>query len=205
MKKVLIGILAVVAVAGILFFLLKKSPTIKNFPGEGKTIVAFGDSLTEGVGSTEGNDFVSLLSKQIDTPILNLGVSGDTSAKGLARVDKVIAQDPKVVILLLGGNDFLRRIPKEETFKNIDAIVEKIQNSGAIVILLGIKGGVLSDEYEAYFEKIAKNRGTFYISNVLDGLLGHKEYMSDAIHPNDAGYKKIAERVLPVLKKSIAQ
>ncbi len=201
MKKIIIVILITVTLAGILFFVFKKDRPITNYPPQGKTIVAFGDSLVEGVGATAGNDFISLLSYEIGEPIINMGVSGNTSADGLARVDKVNAQDPKIVLLLLGGNDFLRKIPIEETFKNIDDIVIKLQSEGAVVILLGIRGGILSDKFDERFEEIADSRDTLYVPNVLDGLLTRPELMEDSIHPNDAGYKKIADKILPVLKQ----
>ena len=202
MKKIIIIIFGVMLVVGIGFFVFKKPSLVTNYPPEGETIIAFGDSLVEGVGATAGNDFVSLLSKKIGEPIINMGVSGNTSAQGLARVDAVNEQDPKIVLVLLGGNDFLRKIPIEETFKNIDDIVVSLQSEGAVVILLGIRGGVFSDKYDEYFEKIAESRGALYVSDVLDGIISKREYMSDAIHPNDAGYKKIADRIYPVLEKA---
>lgn len=203
MLKIIIIVLGIVAVALTAFFIFKKSPTITNYPSQGKTIVAFGDSLVEGTGATPGHDFPSLLSQLINQPIINMGVSGNTSAQGLVRADAVNALDPKVVLVLFGGNDFLRKVPIAETFKNIDDIVVKIQDGGAVVLLLGIQGGILSDQYDEYFQEIAKKRGTLYVPNVLGGLIGHNEFMSDAIHPNDAGYKKIADKILPILKKAL--
>ena len=73
---------------------------ITNYPGDGTTIVAFGDSLVEGVGATAGNDFVSVLSTEIGEPIVNLGQRGDTTRDGLKRLDSVIAQDPQKVFLI---------------------------------------------------------------------------------------------------------
>src|SRR3989344_1138799 len=201
MIKIIAIISTIVVAVAIIFFIFKKDAPITNFPSDGKTIIAFGDSLTEGVGATKGNDFVSLLSRGIGQPIVNMGASGDTSTRGLARVDAVIEQDPKVVLLLLGGNDFLRKVPIAETFKNIDDIVVELQKSGAVVVLLGIKGGLFGDHYKDYFEEIAEKRGALYVPNVLSGLLGKNEFMSDAIHPNDAGYKKIADKIYPVLQK----
>jgi len=175
---------------------------ITNFPPRGDKIVAFGDSLVEGVGSTDGNDLVSLIAVQIGKPILNAGKSGDTSEVALGRLDiDVLRHDPDVVIVLLGGNDYLRRVPKAETFENISTIVEKIQEKGAVVVLLGVRGGVLQDNFDTEYGRIAKKYNTFYVENVLQGLLGHPEYMFDGIHPNNAGYKKIAERVTEVMRK----
>ena len=203
MRKIIAILLGVILLSGAIFFVLKKSPTITNYPSDGKTIIVFGDSLVQGVGATTGNDFPSLLSYKIGAPIINMGVAGDTSSDGLARVESVNAQDPKIVLVLFGGNDFLRKVPVKKTFKNIDDIVVKLQDKVAVIILLGIKGGLLLDSYDEYFEEIVENRGTLYVPNVLEGIFGHSNLMADSIHPNDGGYKKIADKIYPVLKKAI--
>lgn len=199
-QKIILGCIAVLIIF-VGFLIFKPAPKITNYPSSGDAVVAFGDSLIEGVGATPGNDFVSQLSKKIGEPIVNLGISGNTTAQGLARVDRIAEYKPKVVLVLLGGNDYLRKVPKEETFRNLEMIVSRIQNTGAVVVLLGIQGGVLSDPYDTAFESLAQKKGTVYISNVLEGLVGNSRYMSDAIHPNDAGYSKIVERVYPEVRK----
>ncbi len=204
-QKVIIVIILVSAIGIGIYLFNKKPTTITNFPSQGQTIVTFGDSLVAGNGATEGNDFSSLLEKLIGEEIINMGIAGNTTAQGLARVTDVNEKDPKVVMVLLGGNDFLRKTPIEETFKNLDTIVAEIQKEGAVVILLGVQGGVFSDPYKNHFEDLAKNRGALYVPNVLDGLIANQEYMSDAIHPNDAGYKKIAEKIYPILKKALGK
>ncbi|OGG57719.1 hypothetical protein A2765_06525 [Candidatus Kaiserbacteria bacterium RIFCSPHIGHO2_01_FULL_56_24] len=172
---------------------------VRNYPSGGTDIIAFGDSLIAGVGASPGRDFVSLLSQKIGQPIVNLGVSGDTAAGGLARLSELDAYNPKVVIVLFGGNDYLRRVPQAQTFENLTEIVGSIQAKGAIVLLLGIRGGLLNDRFDTEFKRLRNTHDTAYVSDVLDGLLGKREYMSDEIHPNDAGYARIAERVYPVL------
>lgn len=153
-----------------------------------------------GVGATTGNDLVSQLSKIIDTPILNKGVGGDTTESALRRLDRDILQhDPRIVIVLLGGNDFIRRIPKEETFQNLVTVIESIEDAGAVVVLLGVRGGVLGDGYKREFEKLARQYDLYYVPNVLSGIIGNSKLLSDTIHPNDAGYRVIAERVGPIL------
>ncbi|MHB1316791.1 MAG: GDSL-type esterase/lipase family protein [Minisyncoccota bacterium] len=164
-------------------------------------MVAFGDSLIEGVGATSGNDFVSQLSRKIGEPIINLGISGNTTEQGLARVNDIQKYKPKIVLVLLGGNDYLRKVNKAETFKNLEDIITKIQSTGAVAVLLGIQGGILGDPYEKEFEILAKRKGAVYVPNVLEGLFGNSKYMSDAIHPNDIGYEKISEKIYPYLKK----
>ena len=141
-----------------------------------------------------------MVSANIGRPIVNLGKSGDTTRAALTRMDDVLAQNPGVVIVLLGGNDYLQRIPKEETFQNLGTIVSTIQNSGSAVLLLGVRGGALRDSYASDFKDFTNARRTGYVSNVLDGLLGDKNLMYDSIHPNDKGYAVIAGRVAEVLK-----
>jgi acyl-CoA thioesterase I len=193
-KKFLVPLL-ILAIVVIVYFIFGSSPDIVNYPPKNDTVVAFGDSLVQGVGATKNNDFVSLLSRKIERPIENLGVSGETSAQGLERIDKIISKKPGTVIVLFGGNDFLRKVPREETFKNLHQIISELQSSGSMVVLLGIRGGILSDQFKSDFKNLAQETGSIYIPNVLAGLLGNQEYMSDSIHPNDAGYAIIAEKI----------
>jgi len=189
-----------VAFSAVYFFFFRTA-AITNYPSAGTDIIAFGDSLVAGTGSTGGYDFVSLLARAAGKPIINLGNPGDTTADGLARINELDAYKPKVVLLLLGGNDYLKRIPQEQTFANLAAIIKDIQSREAVVLLLGVRGGIFGDHFSDEFENLRDTYRTAYISDVLDGLLGDKKYMSDQIHPNDAGYAKIAERITPVLQK----
>lgn len=184
----------------VIFF---KPSKITNYPSFGKTIVAFGDSLVAGKGASQDCDFVTLVSEEVGEPIINLGVPGNTTYDGLKRLHLVLEKKPKVVLVLLGGNDYFHEIPQEETFKNIDTIVTKIQEKGAVVVLLGIQGGILTDPYDKDFRNIARKRGTLYVSNVLDGLIGNEDFMSDQVHPNDRGYRMVANKVYPVLQKAL--
>lgn len=183
-----------------LFFMFTGNKKIKNYPSEGEDIIAFGDSLVEGVGaSREENNFVSLLSKKVGEPIINLGVSGNTTEDGLSRLNELDEYNPKVVLLLLGGNDHLKKVPRETTFQNLGKIIENIQARGAIVILLGVRGNLFVDGFDDEFEKLESEYQTAYVPDVLDGLFNNTRYMSDVIHPNDLGYEKIALRIYPVL------
>lgn len=190
-----IGVVILVAVAGY-FFLRGGEPErqIKN-----NTIVAFGDSLVVGYGATSSNDFVSVLSREIGMPIENFGKNGDTSADALARVDTVLARDPGLVILLIGGNDFLKKVPIETTDKNIKSIVSQFVENDTVVVLVAVRGGLLSDPFAPMYASIAKDYDLIYVPNILNGLFGNNTYMFDAIHPNDAGYTRIAERLEDVV------
>src|SRR5687767_9283231 len=105
-------IILVVGVIGLFAWQQLKEPEVIQPSREIITIVAYGDSLIEGIGATKGNDFVSLLSEKIHKPIINEGKSGETSAQGLVRIDTVLKHEPDMVIILFGGNDALHRVPK---------------------------------------------------------------------------------------------
>jgi lysophospholipase L1-like esterase len=112
----------------------------------------------------------------------------------------MLQQDPKVVLLLFGGNDYLQQIPEAETFKNLEQIIQTIHQSGSAVLLLGMRGGILRDNFKSEFAALVKKHNTAYVSDMLDGLLGNRQLMSDSVHPNDAGYQMIADRVQPELE-----
>ncbi len=170
-----------------------------NYPPQNETIVAFGDSLVQGVGASKGKDLFSEVSRITQKRIINMGVSGNTTADGLARLDEVIDAKPGVVIVVLGGNDYLRQVPRAETFQNLRTIVARLQKAGAVVIVAGVRGGIVSDNFEEEYESLTEEYKTGYVSNILKGLIGRDAYMSDTIHPNDAGYALIAERIAPLI------
>lgn len=170
-------------------------------PTNGEHIIAFGDSLVAGRGASLGQDFVSVLSKRLGIPIINAGRSGDTTGAALARLDRdVLALNPRIVIVLLGGNDFLRRIPTEETFGNLGTIVDRVRRHGSAVVLVGVSVGLFTDPYRAEYEALAQRISAGLVPDVLDGIIGHADLMADSIHPNDRGYEIIADRLEPVVR-----
>lgn len=165
------------------------------------TIIAFGDSLVAGYGAPEGSDFVTKLSEKIGIPITNYGRNGDTSAQGLARA-RALSDRPDIVIILLGGNDALQKVSVAETKTNLAALIElfqSFQSKRIHVVLVGVMGGFPSDPYAAMFKDLAKEHGVTYVPNALSGLFGNADLMFDQVHPNAAGYEKLAERLVPVL------
>jgi lysophospholipase L1-like esterase len=120
-------------------------------------------------------------------------------------MDEVLEKNPDIVILLLGGNDYLRQIPQEETFLNLGKIISMLEEKGAVVVLLGVRGGILGDHFEEQYKELSKKYHTAYISNVLEDILFNRERMSDGVHPNDRGYAVIAERVTPLLQKLLVE
>jgi acyl-CoA thioesterase-1 len=190
------------ALTGILTLMLfDDTVRAKNYPPKNTIIIAFGDSLVEGVGSTPGNDLFSQLENKIGRPIENLGDAGDTTADGVARMNKVTALDPGLVIVLLGGNDTLRRIPVETTEANLRTLITAFQKGGAVVMFLGVRGGIMGSEREDMYERVTNEYGAMYVPDILDGILLKPELMDDGIHPNDAGYSRIAERLKEVFEE----
>jgi acyl-CoA thioesterase-1 len=189
------------------FFILREDRSWTNYPSEGDGIVAFGDSLMVGVGASKGKSLPELLSVSIGKSIVNMSRSGDTTRDALKRVPEVLSlvPNPQVVMILLGGNDYLQKIPPEETFQNLEAIIRTFQSRGAVVLLLGIRGGILTDGFDTEFERLAEKMETPLIPDVLGGVWGRADLMADAVHPNNEGYAIIKERIESALLTLITQ
>ena len=173
----------------------------RNVRSAGETIICFGDSLTEGVGAESGEEYPTVLSRLLGMPVMNVGHRGDTSASALERIsDSVLTKNPRLVIVLLGGNDFLRQVPTAETRKNLKEIVRRIQDHGAMVAIAGMRLGLFTDEYGPIFEETAEELGALYIPQVMKGIFNDAKFKSDQIHPNSAGYRLIAERIAAKIK-----
>lgn len=208
--------------------------SVTNYPPSSGPIIAFGDSLTAGVGATAGQDYVSQLSRKSGVPIINAGISGNTTRDAAARLQSdVLSRNPSVVIVWLGGNDILQRhyeglfngannpnlyeslrlillrvtgkipapqgITEAETFANLKEIVEDIQDRGAVTIVIGFSGGVFDAKLEALYKKVADETNSIYVPNAMSGIIGRVTLMSDLVHPNNAGYGLVADKVLPYL------
>lgn len=206
-KRAALIVLAVVAVVLLLIWLFRPERQFTNYPPRANgPWVAFGDSLTEGYGATAGSDYPALLSRRLGVAISNLGRSGETTSDGLKRVDEVAQLQPRVVLLCFGGNDSLNGEPASRTFGNLAQIIDRLQAEGSFVVLIGIRTGSLRDRNQARFSKLAREKDVLYVPDMLKGLAFKPVYMSDAIHPNDAGYARIAERLekVPMLRKLAA-
>ena len=196
---------AVMLAAGI-YWWMNRPPVPVNLPPRAPgPWVAFGDSLTEGYGANEGNSYPAALSRSLGVPIVNAGVSGDTSADGLKRLDAVARQHPRVVLLCFGGNDALNKIPLATTLANLGAIIDRLHDSGSFVVLIGIRSASLRDKNEKHFARLARAKRTLYVADLLQGLAFKPVFMSDAIHPNDEGYQRFAARLEKELRPLLPQ
>lgn len=194
-----------VAVVALLWSLWPSSLShVRNLESGGEAIIAFGDSLTEGFGAAEGEDYPSRLSATLGLPVVNAGVSGDTTSAAMKRLDEeVLAQNPRIVLVGLGGNDFLRGVPISRTEQNLRSIIREIHQAGAMVVLLGFRFPSITANYEAMYERVAEEEGCLYVADLLDGILSDPKLKSDEIHPNGRGYLLMAERLEEPMRELI--
>ena len=199
MKKILLFFLT----AGIIFLgfrIFIAPPQVKEASIPYNTVICFGDSLTYGTGAAQGKDYPSQLSKMIDKPVINAGVSGDTTASALKRLQRdVLARSPDVVLITLGGNDLKNGVEKDIAFENLKHMVESIQEQGARVIIGGLKFPLRDRGFARGYKKLADQTGAGLIPNIFKDIMGNRKLMSDPIHPNGDGYKMIAERFLEAM------
>ena len=179
-------------------------------------ILALGTSLTQGYGLPPGTEFTTQLQAAlkragIDAALINAGVSGDTSAGGLARLDWSLADHPDAVILELGSNDMLRGIAPSDTEKNLRAILDKLRASHIAVLLTGMHaqrnlGTEYVQQFDAIYPRLAQDYNVLFYPFILDGVaLNPKLNQADGMHPNPAGVKVIVSRILPYVKKLVLQ
>lgn len=175
--------------------------------GVGKQVIVLGDSITAGYGLSAEKAYPFLLSQKLNLPVLNRGISGDTTADGLARLSgSVLSQEPWIVIIALGGNDFLKKVPKIETEKNLREIISQIQVKKAITILLGMNLGLFKDEYKDLYKRVAQETGSYLIPQVLKGIIDNpKHRQEDIIHPNALGQEILADRIAEALKPLLSK
>jgi lysophospholipase L1-like esterase len=174
---------------------------ITNLNSQGRNIICFGDSITAGYGAEPGEDYPTALSGMTDAPVINAGVSADTTVNGLARIESdVLAKDPFLVIIEFFGNDFTRGIPKEETLDNIKEMVERIQAGGAMVAIADISAGMFLGEYRPALMKLSRQTHSIFIPAILSGIVTNPSMKSDFLHPNASGYKLIAQRIYLAIK-----
>lgn len=166
---------------------------VPNLDSPGTTIVCLGDSITAGVGAG-GPGYPERLAELLGVPVLNHGVPGDTAARGLARLDAALAENPWLVIVELGGNDVLRRIPRDNTERALRQVVERVLAAGAVPLLIELDGPLLGG-VSGIFDRLEDDYGVPVLDDVLGDILFDPKLKSDGIHPNAEGYRVLAEEV----------
>lgn len=172
----------------------------------GSVVLALGDSLTQGVGANPEQAWPTLLAASSGWQVVNGGISGDDSAQALARLPALLGQHrPALVIVSIGGNDFLRRQPENATRANIDAILSAINAQGSRAVLvavpalgLGAALGVPND-HALYADLAAKHRVPL-LSGAWSSVMRNNHNMSDQVHPNAQGYAQFAAQLQTFLR-----
>ncbi len=167
------------------------------------TILAFGDSLTIGVGVAQSESYPSILATLSDRTVVNAGISGETTAEGLARFDEALrSAQPALVLLLEGGNDILRNMPATETKNNLDQMITMAKAFGADVVLIGVPEKNLFTSAHPIYQELADQHDLLFIENIISSLIKKPKFKSDSVHFNAAGYRVLAEEIHGALVKN---
>ncbi|MEM9297248.1 MAG: arylesterase [Bacteroidota bacterium] len=180
-----------------------------------KTIIFFGDSITAGYGLSKEQAFPALIGSSLkeeglNCEILNAGLSGETSAGGLSRIDWILRKPVDVFVLELGANDGLRGLPLESTKSNLQKIIDKVkvQNPDVALVIAGMMvppnlGNEYTKEFQEIFPDLARANDAMLIPFLLDGVAGNQDLnLADGIHPNVEGHKIVAKNIFSVIKKA---
>jgi acyl-CoA thioesterase-1 len=195
------------------------SPEDPGSGGRTLTIAFLGDSLTAGLGLLSQEAYPSILDDMFEAEgygeveVSNAGISGDTTAGGLRRIEQVVSGNVEIVVVALGGNDALRGLSIAQTYDNLNGIIEASLNAGADVLLVGMQAPTnLGEDYQstfrALYNRLALEHGrqVKFIPFLLEGVAGQPELnQQDGIHPNAAGARKIAELLYPKLRDMVDQ
>ena len=172
-------------------------------------VLAFGDSVTHGTGARKGEDFPSLLAQSTGWNVVNAGVPGDTAREARGRITGMLQKhEPDLVIVELGGNDFLRRQPASQVKEHLREIINAVRRSGAVPVLVavpefsvfGASVGSLSDS--PIYEELAEEERILLIDNIFSEVLSDEGLRADRIHPNAMGYRKMADGIAAALTEA---
>lgn len=180
-----------------------KQPELPRLTNEA-VILAFGDSLTYGTGASLNKDYPSILSNLTSLTVINKGVPGEISKQGLVRLPALLNKyRPEMLILIHGGNDMLRKIPRQQTAENLNAMIAEAKQKSISVIMLGAPSpGIFFLESAEIYSEIARKNQIPVDLDTLPDILGDNALKSDPVHPNDQGYQVLAENIFDLLKQS---
>lgn len=174
----------------------------------GSKVLALGDSLTAPHGVKPGEDWPTLLGQKTGWVVINAGISGDTSAGALARLPALLDEhQPQLVLVSLGGNDMLRKIPQAQTVANLGRMLDLAKGSGAGAVLLAtpkpsIAGAVFNNLSPAdFYAEVAKEKKVPLIEDALPEVLSDTSLKGDQLHPNAAGHALLADKIHAALRK----
>lgn len=177
-------------------------PKLERLPPDA-IVLAFGDSLTFGTGAAEDDSYPAHLERMIGRRVVRAGVPGEVTAQALARLPAALDEHaPRLLLLCIGGNDFLRRLGNPQAERNVREMVKLARSRGVAVMLIGTPEPGFTVSPPAFYSSIAKEFRLPYEEGVIGQVLKDASLKADPIHPNARGYRVIAERVADQLKRS---
>jgi lysophospholipase L1-like esterase len=192
---------ALALLLAILLFGCSKSPENLEPLAADAVILAFGDSLTHGTGAGDGEDYPSQLAELSGLTVINAGVPGETSDRGLARLPELLeTHRPDLVILWHGGNDILQNRNLANTEQNLREMITHIRDLGADVLLISVPTKSLFLGTEALYPRIAEEEKVALLDDVLASILRDSDLKADSVHPNGDGYRKISEAIYTIIQ-----
>jgi acyl-CoA thioesterase-1 len=177
-------------------------PKLERLPSDA-IVLAFGDSLTFGTGAAQDESYPAHLERMIGRRVVRAGVPGEVTAQALARLPAALDEHaPRLLLLCIGGNDFLRRLGNPQAERNVREMVKLARSRGVAVMLIGTPEPGFTVTPPAFYSSIAKEFRLPYEEGIIGQVLKDASLKADPIHPNASGYRRIAERVADQLKKS---
>jgi lysophospholipase L1-like esterase len=196
MKKTLLLIVCLLLTA-----CYKPPRPLARLPGNA-VILAFGDSLTYGTGASPEHDYPSILGKLTTLEVINEGVPGEISSDGLKRLPALLDEyHPKLLILIHGSNDIIKKIPSEQISDNLKQMIAEAKNRNIEVLMLGVpQPNLLLLNSADFYRNIADTQQVLIDLDTLPDILDDNSLKSDMIHPNDAGYQLMATNIFKLLQ-----
>ena len=177
-------------------------PRLERLPHDA-VLLAFGDSLTFGTGAAEDQSYPAQLERLIARRVVRAGVPGEVSAQALERLPQALDEHaPRLLLLCIGGNDFLRRLGNAQAERNVREMVKLARSRGIGVLLIGTPEPGFSVSPPAFYAVIASEYRLPYEGTIIGEVLKERALKADPIHPNARGYQRIAERIAQTLKQS---
>jgi len=167
------------------------------------TIFAFGDSLTYGSGAGRNESYPAVLSQLTGLEVINAGVPGEVSSQGVKRLPGLLDEHlPQLMILCHGGNDMLRQKDLNLTAENVRSMIQTAHERGVSVLMLAVPKPGLFMKPPPFYEEIAGEKGVPIAMEIVPGILSERSLKSDTVHPNQEGYRIMAEEVFQLMKES---
>jgi acyl-CoA thioesterase-1 len=197
MRRLVVLLVLALSAAG-----CSEGPRLKPLSADA-VVLAFGDSLTYGTGAQESESYPAQLEQLIGRRVVGAGVPGEVTAQALARLPAALEEHaPNLLLLCIGGNDFLRRLGNRQAEHNVRAMVKLARSRGIEVLLIGTPEPGFPVTPPTFYGAIAEEFGLPYEEQVIGEVLKDASLKADPIHPNARGYRIIAERIAGALKQS---